>query len=77
MGSDEPSAIVFRTHTIFMFVCLFVCFRATPATYGGSQARGPIRATAAGLLLSHRQCQIQAMFANYTTAHGNAESLPH
>ena len=24
MGSDEPSAIVFRTHTIFLFVCLFV-----------------------------------------------------
>ena len=32
----------------FLFVCLFV-FRATPTTYGGSQARGPSRATAAGL----------------------------
>ena len=24
----------------FLFVCLFLLFRATPAAYGGSQARG-------------------------------------
>ena len=28
-------------------------FRATPEAYGGSQARGPIRAIAASLCLSH------------------------
>ena len=42
--------------------CLSVfLFRATPAAYGSSQARGPIGATAAGL--SH--------------IHSNAESEPH
>ena len=39
--------------------------------YGGSQPRGPIRATAAGL------CQIQAMPATSTTDYGNARSLTH
>ena len=40
--------------SLFSFVCLFVfvfaflLFRATPTTYEGSQARGPIRAIAAG-----------------------------
>ena len=33
--------------------CLFCLFRDTPATYGGSQARGRIRAAAAGLRQSH------------------------
>ena len=32
---------------------LFFFFSATPMTFGGSQARGPIRATAAGLRHSH------------------------
>ena len=32
---------------------LFLLFRAEPASHGGSQARGPIRATAAGLRYSH------------------------
>ena len=39
------------------FVCLFVfcvwLFRAAPTAYGGSQARGQIIATAAGLHHSH------------------------
>ena len=33
----------------FLFFSFFVFFRAAPATYGGSQARGPIGAVAAGL----------------------------
>ena len=51
-------------------VCLFVFFRAAPAACGGSQARGLIRAVAAGLCHSSvgskicdlyhssRQCQM-------------------
>ena len=41
------------------FFCLFVCFClfaiswAAPAAYGGAQARGRIRAVAAGLRQSH------------------------
>ena len=37
----------------FLFVCLFLIFRATPAAYGGSHARGRIRAVAAGLRHNH------------------------
>ena len=40
------------------FFCLFVFFRATPAAYGGSQARGPIGTVAADLYHSSQQHQI-------------------
>ena len=43
---------VFRSSAqffFFFFFCLFAFSRAAPVAYGGSQARGPIRATAAGL----------------------------
>ena len=38
---------------LFSFFGLFVYFRASPTAYGGSQARGPIGAVAAGLHQSH------------------------
>ena len=37
----------------FFFFCLFAISLATPTAYGGSQARGQIRATAAGLCHSN------------------------
>ena len=37
---------------IFLFF-IFCLFRDTPVAYGGSQARGPIGAVAAGLCHSH------------------------
>ena len=37
---------------IYLFIYLFVFFRAAIAAYGGSQARDPVGATAAGLLQS-------------------------
>ena len=38
----------------FIFISFyFLLFRAAPAAYGGSQARGPVGATAAGLCHSH------------------------
>ena len=38
----------------YLFVYLFIwLFRAAPAAYGGSRARGEIRAIAAGLHYSH------------------------
>ena len=46
---------------IYLFICLFAFSRATPTSYGGSQARGLIGAFAAGL----RQSQ------------SNVESKPH
>ena len=39
--------------TFYLFVCLFIYFRATPAAYGSSQAKGPIGAAAAGLCHTH------------------------
>ena len=42
----------------FFFAFFFMLFRATLAAYGGSQARGPVRATAASLYHGSRQCQI-------------------
>ena len=69
-----------HTHTksnraIYLFIHLFLAFRATPETFGSSQARGQIRSCS---------CQptpqphgIQAMSATYTTAHSNARSLTH
>ena len=32
---------------LFVYVCMYLLFRAVPAAYGSSQARGPIRATVA------------------------------
>ena len=59
----------------------FCLFRAAPASYGTSQARGWIRAAGAGLDLSltpqPQQLGIQATSATYTAAHGHAGSLTH
>ena len=75
----HPKMIVVRVievrktlYTFFFFLSFFF-FRATPETYGGSQARGLIRAVAAGL----QHSGILAASAAYTTAHGNAGSLTH
>ena len=38
---------------LFLFFCLFAISWAAPAAYGGSQARGQIRAVATGLRQSH------------------------
>ena len=65
LSSVLQSSIVCYKVCCFLFVCLFVlsfCLsRAAPAAYGGSQARGRIRAVANGLCHSH----------------GNAGSLTH
>ena len=55
------------------FSSFWVFFRATPMAYGGSQARGPVGAVAAGLHHSHSI----AGFKTYIIAHGNARSLTH
>ena len=64
---------IFNHHTIrFMVVWKdnsFCLFRATPSAYGGSQARGPIQATAAWPT-PQPQPHIRA------TAHRNARSPP-
>ena len=42
--------MLYHMNFFFFFFCLL---RATPAAYGGSHAKGLIRATAAGLYHSH------------------------
>ena len=46
-------SLVSRPLTLCVCVCVCVLFRAAPVAYGGSQARGPIGAIAAGLHHSH------------------------
>ena len=61
LSSSLPSVGVNCPHCILKFLkseenehfFFFGLFRATPTVYGGSQARGPIGATAAGLHHSH------------------------
>ena len=60
---------------VSIFVVVFP--RVTPVAYGGSQARGPIRATGASLCHRHTIVQIQATSVAYTIAHGNTRSLTH
>ena len=42
-----------ESNTCFYCLFVFVFSRATPMAYGGSQARGPIRAISVGLHQSH------------------------
>ena len=55
-ASKQIALLMSQSKAVFSFpfflVFLFV-FRAAPKAYGGSQARGQIRATAAGLCHSH------------------------
>ena len=60
-NSSEKKIFTHTDCTFFFFFGLFVFSRATPTAYGGSQARGLIRAVAARL---HQ-------------AHGNTGSLTH
>ena len=81
MWDDGCSLNFSGSHFIMslFFVCLFgfCLFRAAPSAHGGSQARGQIGATAAGLHPQPQQHQIWAASVTYTTAHGNVRSLIH
>ena len=60
----------------FFFFGLLVLSRATPSTYGGSQARGRTGAVTAGLRHSHSNAGSEpAVSSTYTTAHSKARSL--
>ena len=63
---------------ISSFLPSLLSLRTAPVAYGGSQARGPIRAVAAGLHHSHSNSRSEPrLWPTYTTAHGNAGSLTH
>ena len=61
----------------FIYLFIFGIFRVPPVAYGGSQAKGLIRAVGASLCHSHSNRQMWAKSATYTTVDGNAGSLTH
>ena len=71
---DRNICVVFY---FYLFIYLFLLFRAAPLTYGGSSARGWTGDTAASVHHSHKQCQICAVSVTYTTVCSNARSLTH
>jgi len=56
--SMEGQSLHLSFFFVWFFFFFFLLFRASPAACGGSQARGLIRATAAGLYHSSQQLQI-------------------
>ena len=68
--------VSFKTFYLLTKFIIYLAFRAIPMAYGGSQARGQIRA-------SHwptpqpQQRQIRATSGTYTTAPGNTGSIIH
>ena len=55
----------------------FLLFRAAPAAYVGSQARGQIGAVARQATPQPQKRRIQVASATFTTAPGNPGSLTH
>ena len=53
MGGTAQSYLKSKNVSFFFFFLVLCPFTATPVAYGGSQARGLIGATAAGLHESH------------------------
>ena len=71
----EQGGCIFLKGQVFAFFKNL--FRAAPAAQGRSQARGRIRATAAGLHHSYSNTRSKPPSATYTTAHSNAAALTH
>uniref|UniRef100_A0A8D1ASX5 Uncharacterized protein n=1 Tax=Sus scrofa TaxID=9823 RepID=A0A8D1ASX5_PIG len=70
-GDPYPRTTVSRDRPLplfFFFFFFFLLFRATPAAYGGSQARCQIRVTAAGLHHSNTSSKPQLRATPQLTA---------
>ena len=48
-----------KQYILFIFIFIFLLLKAIPAVYGSSQARGKIRAAAAGLHHSHSNARFE------------------
>ena len=59
------------------YIYIFCLFRAAPAAYGISQARGQIRAMGAGLRRSHNNAGSKPHLRPMLAAYGNTGSLTH
>ena len=62
------------SNSLFLFIYFFCLFRAAPAAYGNSQARGRTGAIATGLHCSPSKPD-PSLSVTYTTAHGTAGSF--
>ena len=62
-----------------LFFCLFVCFRATPVAYGGSQARvkSELQLPAYTTRHSNAESELRAESAAFTTGNSNGRPLTH
>ena len=60
LNFSKPQHVLFICLFVCLFVYLFSLFRATPMAYGGSQARGRIRAVAAGHSHSHHNARSES-----------------
>ena len=77
-SEEKEDASTSRTVTYHqhLFFFSFWLFRATPAAYGGSQARGQIGAVATSLRHSHSSARPRPCLRPNTTAHGKADPSP-
>ena len=62
---------------IYLFVCLFYLFRATPMAYGSSQARGWIRMAVTGLHHSHSKARSELCLKPTPQLTGTPDPLSH
>ena len=78
-AQDPREDLVPLPQLLIFFSILFFknLFRAAPAAYGGSQAKGLIGAAAAGLRHCHSNAGSEPATVTYTAAHGNAGSSTH
>ena len=67
---------MFKNLKFPFFFLSFCLFRAAPVAYGGSQARGPIRAVATSPATATATPDL-SLSSTYTTAHSNPGSLTH
>ena len=72
----EPCLLAWFLIFFFSFKSFWL-FRATPAVYGGSQARGPIRGVAASLHHSHSNPRSKLCLWPTPQLTGNAGSVTH
>ena len=73
---NKFKGFLFYFFSKYFLLFIYLLFMAAPMAYGGSQARGWIGATAAGLRHSHSHTWSKPS-VTYTKAHGNAGSLTH
>ena len=74
LNTSFPLSELKESPLLFIFYFIFCLFRATPVTYGGSQARGLIGAIAVGLRHSHARSEPRLQPT--TTAHATPDPYP-